>query len=160
VSAFPEYGNYDGLGLAELVRTGQIAPAELLDEAIARVEAANPRINAVVRTMYDQARETVRRGLGNGPFAGVPFLIKDLLADYAGVPTGSGTKLLQNIPAPRDAEIVRRYKAAGLVIFGKTNTPEFGLVPYTEPAVSHPSRRAVMAVARFVYQLPAAACSA
>ena len=82
--------------------------------------------------MYDRARATIASGTPAGPFGGVPFLLKDLLAMYAGVPTSSGNRLLRDIPARDDSEIVRRYRDAGLVILGKTNTPEFGLVPYTE----------------------------
>jgi len=79
MSAFPEFHEYDGLGLAELVSSGEVSPAELLDEAVARIEATNPRLNAVIRKMYERAREAVRAGVPEGPFAGVPFLMKDLL---------------------------------------------------------------------------------
>lgn len=134
MSAFPDYHAYDGLGLAELVRQRQVTPAELVEEAISRIETHNPRINAVVRTMYDAARKAASAPLPQGPFTGVPMLVKDLLADCAGVPTGAGTRLLQNIPVAQDAEIVRRYRTSGAIVLGKTNTPEFGIVPYTEPA--------------------------
>jgi amidase len=130
---FPEYDRHDGLGLAELVRQGHVTPTELVEAAIARVEAQNPRINAVVTPMFDAARAAAAGPLPQGPFTGVPILVKDLLADCAGVPTGAGNRLLRAIPAPADAEIVRRYRASGAIILGKTNTPEFGLVPYTEP---------------------------
>lgn len=133
MTAFPEFHKYDGLGLAELVRAKQVTPAELVEEAISRIEAHNPNINAVVYTMYDQARAAANGGLPDGPFKGVPFLLKDLIATCAGVPTSSGSRLLRNIPMPRDSEMVRRFKAAGVIILGKTNTPEFGLLPYTEP---------------------------
>jgi len=139
MSALPEFGKYDGLGLAELVRAGQVSPAELVDEAIARIEATNPRLNAVIRKMYEQARETARTGAPDGPFGGVPFVIKDLLCTVAGVPTSCGTRILKDVPAPHDSEMVRRYRAAGLIILGKTNTPEFGLVPYTEPVAFGPT---------------------
>ena len=95
MSAFPELHKFDGLGLAELVRAGQVSPAELVDEAIARIEAGNPRINAVIRKMYEAARETARGGVPDGPFAGVPFLIKDLLSTVEGC-------LLYTSPSPRD----------------------------------------------------------
>ena len=139
MTVFPEYETFDGLGLAGLVRRGDISPLELIEAAIGRIESRNPRINAVVRKMYDQARAAASRALPAGAFTGVPFLLKDLTSTYEGVPTGSGTRLLQHIPAARDSEIVRRYKAAGVVIAGKTNTPEFGLVPYTEPEVHGPT---------------------
>lgn len=135
---FAEYANYDGLGLAALVRDKQISAAELLEEAIARAEQVNPRINAVVTRMYDQARETVAQ-LPAGPFAGVPFLLKDLQAGYAGVPMAGGSAALRGHVPKRDSELVRRYRAAGLVIFGKTNTPELGLQPVCEPKLFGPS---------------------
>ncbi len=133
MSAFPEYPKYDGLGLAELVRTKQVTPAELVEQAIHRIDADNPRLNAVVYKMYDQARAAANSDLPDGPFKGVPFLLKDLIATYAGVPTSSGNRLLRDVPMPNDSELVRRFKSAGLVVLGKTNTPEFGLFPYTEP---------------------------
>ena len=108
MGGFADYEQYDGLALAELVGTRQVSAAELLEAAIARIDARNPELNAVVHTMYDQARAVLARGTpGGGPFAGVPFLLKDLLAMYAGVPTSAGNKLLRNIPAREDTEIVR-----------------------------------------------------
>lgn len=135
MSSFSEYIQYDGLGLAELVRAKEVTPAELLEAAINRIEASNPKINAVVRPMYDQARISIERGLPEGAFTGVPFLLKDLRAMYAGIPTSSGNRLLKEIPANHDSELVRRYKASGALVIGKTNTPEFGLTPYTEPEI-------------------------
>ena len=135
MTAFPEYHKYDGLGLAELVRSKQITPVELVEEAISRIEAHNLKVNAVVYKMYDQARVTANGDLPDGSFKGVPFLLKDLISMYESVPTSSGNRLLQHIPAPYDSEIVRRYKATGVVILGKANTPEFGLVPFTEPEI-------------------------
>ena len=140
MTAFPEFHNYDGLGLAELVRTKQVTPGELVEEAISRIEVHNPKINAVICKMYDQARAAAKGDLPDGPFKGVPFLLKDLLVTYAGVPTSSGNRLLKDIPMSHDSESVRRFKAAGLIILGKTNTPEFGLVPYTEPEAFGPTR--------------------
>ncbi|MEK7248386.1 MAG: amidase [Chloroflexota bacterium] len=123
----------DATAQAELVRKKQVKPAELLDGAIERIERLNPQINAVIRPMYDEARKTISAGLPQGPFTGVPFLLKDLGAMYAGVPQSMSTALLKDAVSPIDSELTRRYKAAGLVICGKTNTPEFGLVPTTEP---------------------------
>jgi len=140
VTAFPEFHKYDGLGLAELVRSKEVTASELVEEAISRIESLNPRINAVVQKMYDQARSAAKVDLPDGPFRGVPFLLKDLISTVAGVPTGSGNRLLMKIPATHDSEIVRRYKMAGAIIVGKTNTPEFGLVPYTEPEALGPTR--------------------
>ena len=137
---FPEYEHYDALGLAELVRTGQITPLELVEAAIARIEARNPQINAVIHTMFNQARQAAQGNLPDGPLRGVPFLVKDLLAMVAGTPLASGTRLLKQWAPPFDSELVRRWKAAGLIILGKTNTPEFGLQPYTEPELFGPTR--------------------
>ena len=139
-STFAEYDQYDGLGLAELVKRGDVSPRELALTAIERVDALNPTLNAVIDTLYDDALATANAGPGNGPFAGVPFLIKDLLSWYAGEPVRSGSRLLENFIAPHDSELVRRYKRAGVVILGKTNTPEFGLTPFTEPELFGPTR--------------------
>ncbi len=140
MNGFTEYDRYDGLGLAELVRRKEISPAELVEEAIRRIETVNPQINAVIHPMYDLARRQVQEGLPEGPFQGVPFLLKDLLAHAAGVPTRNGSRFFRDFVPDHDSEIVRRYRAAGVVILGKTNTPELGLVPYTEPALFGPSR--------------------
>ena len=134
-----EYTRHDALGLAALVAAGDVTPAELLDTALAQVEALNPALNAVVRLMEDDARRAAADP-PVGPFAGVPFLAKDLITQYAGHPTTSGTRFLANAPARRDSEMARRVRQAGLVVMGKTNTPEFGLVPYTEPELFGPCR--------------------
>lgn len=135
-----EYQDYDAIGLAELVRGGQTTPTELLDTAIERIETLNPVINAVNRKMYDEARASIERGLPDGPFTGVPFLLKDLRAAYEGVPTTAGSAFFADKVAPHDSELVRRYRNAGLVIVGKTNTPEFGGAPTTEPSLFGPTR--------------------
>jgi len=137
---FAEYENYDGLGLAELIRKKEVSPEELLETAIDRIEKDNPRLNAVITPMYDQARRTIRDQSLTGPFAGVPFLLKDLLAAYAGVPLTNGCKALKDYVPDFDSELVRRYKRSGVVVLGKTNTPEFGLVGYTEPELHGPTR--------------------
>lgn len=129
---FSDYGNYDGLGLAELVRKKKVSPAELVEEAISRIEKHNPKINAVVLPLFERARATAKAGLPDGPFKGVPFMIKDLHATLEGVPTSHGNKLWKNIPAKISTELVRRWEASGVIVVGKTNTPEFGLTPYTE----------------------------
>ena len=138
--ALAEYGNHDALGLAELVRTGQVSPTELLDEALARTAAVNPRINAVIHLMEARAREAIAAGLPEGPFRGVPFLIKDLMTAYAGEPMRCGSRLFRDFIPAADEELTRRYKAAGLVIFGKTNTPELGVSNVTEPELFGPTR--------------------
>jgi amidase len=138
--AFAEYGGFDALGLAELVRSGQASPAELLDEALARTAQVNPKINAVIHLMEGRAREAIAAGLPEGPFRGVPFLIKDLMTAYAGEPMRNGSRLFKDFVPPDDEELTRRYKAAGLVIFGKTNTPELGVSNVTEPELFGPTR--------------------
>jgi len=137
---FKEYETYDGLGLAELVSRGEITPRELCEEAILRIEKINPKINAVVTPMFDHGRKTADGPIPDGPFFGVPFLLKDLMAAYAGVPMTSGSKALKNFVPDQDSEIVVRFKNAGLVILGKTNTPEFGLKGVTEPELFGPCR--------------------
>lgn len=135
---FEEYVQHDALGLAALVAQGEVSAEELLDAAIARADAVNPRLNAIVLRLDDRARLRTQTPL-SGAFAGVPFLLKDLSADLAGVPTSSGCRFLSGHVPTQDAELVRRYLRAGLVIFGKTNTPEFGLTPYTEPKLFGPT---------------------
>ena len=124
---------YDGLGFADLVRRKEVTPAELLEAAIARAEAANPALNAIITRLYDEARAAIAAGLPSGPFTGVPYLLKDLGALYTGAPTSYGSALFDGNIADHDSEITARMKRAGLVIFGKTNTPEMGLSPSTEP---------------------------
>ena len=124
---------YDGLGFADLVRRKEVTPAELLEAAITRAEAANPALNAIITRLYDEARATIAAGLPSGPFTGVPYLLKDLGALYTGAPTSYGSALFDGNVADHDSEITARMKRAGLVIFGKTNTPEMGLCPSTEP---------------------------
>jgi len=131
--SFDDYRRLDGVAMAEAVRRGELSAAELLEAAIARIEAANPALNAVVRKRYERARVEAARVDVRAPLAGVPFLVKDLLSSVEGEPTGSGNRLLRELAMPADSELVRRWRAAGLVIAGRTNTPEFGLTPTTEP---------------------------
>jgi amidase len=137
--AFAEYAQYDGVGLAELVARREVTPLELADEAIARIEKHNPTLNAVIRELYDYGRG-LAAAPGSGPFRGVPFLLKDIQGNLAGVPTQAGTRFLVDLPADQDDTLVVRYKAAGLVPLGKTNVPEFGLLPTTESALYGPAR--------------------
>ena len=132
MTVFKEYDQYDGLGLAELIRTRQVSAAEVCAEAIERIHRLNPKINAVVTPMFEMARRSLEMPVA-GPFGGVPFLLKDLLSVCAGVPLTFGCRALKNYVPDHDSELVRRFKQTGLVILGKTNTPEFGLVAYTEP---------------------------
>ncbi|HUP90762.1 MAG TPA: amidase [Solimonas sp.] len=137
-----EYMKHDGLGLAELVRKREVSVPELLEAAIARAAEVNPEINAIVIPMQDVARRRAAEETLAGPFAGVPFLTKDLFQDYAGVPTAYGCKALKAaryVPAEH-SEITRRWLNAGTVIFGRTNTPEFGAKGITEPDAWPPAR--------------------
>jgi amidase len=138
--SFDEYARHDALGLAGLVRHGEVSPRELLEAALARLDAVNPALGAVVRDRRERARTEADNVNPAPPLAGVPFLVKDLLATLAGEPTGCGNRLLQGLPMPHDSEMVRRWRAAGLVIAGRTATPEFGLHPVTEPKLHGPAR--------------------
>lgn len=141
MGAFVEYEQYDGLGLAELVRRHDVTAAELLDAAIARVEARNGLVNAVTMPLYDYARRAIAAGLPDGPFTGVPFLMKDLTASIAGVPmTRSSRYYADAPPPPADSEHVARLKRAGLVFFGRTNTCELGLSLTCEPRMHGPTK--------------------
>ncbi|MEM9254307.1 MAG: amidase [Pseudomonadota bacterium] len=140
MTGFSDYDSYDGLGLAELVNARQVSPLELLEEAIARTERVNGAINAVVHTLYDEAAQVIARGLPAGNFQGVPFLLKDLDMHLAGQPLTNGSRLWRNYISEYDSTLVKRYRQAGLTIFGKTNTPEMGLNPITESELLGPCR--------------------
>jgi Asp-tRNA(Asn)/Glu-tRNA(Gln) amidotransferase A subunit family amidase len=138
---FSDYERYDALGLAALVGQGKVTPAELLEAAIARVEARNPTINAVTMPLYDLARTAIADGLPDGPFRGVPFLVKDLTASVAGVRMTRGSRFFADTPpAAADSEHIARLKRAGLVILGRTNTCELGLSLTCEPRLHGPTR--------------------
>ncbi len=122
----------DALGQAELVLSGAVQPIELVEAVIARIEELNPQLNAIVTPMYDLAREAARGDIPEGPFRGVPFLLKDLGASYAGVRQTGGSKSLARNISQTDSELVVRQKRAGLITVAKTNTPEFGLTGTTE----------------------------
>ena len=153
--AFKEYGNYDAVGLAELVRKRQVSPGELLDEAIARTTKVDPQINAVVVKHYDYARRQIDNGLPDGPFTGVPFLLKDL-EFLEGTRTTSGASIYKDHVAAHTGTLARRFLEAGLTIFGKTATPEFGLLPTTESRLFGPTRNPWNPGALFRRDLPAA----
>jgi amidase len=135
-----DYEKYDGLGLAELVRKKDVTPLELCEEAIQRIDKINPTINAVIYRMDEQARKAAAGPIPQGPFSGVPFLCKDLVSAIAGVPMTRGSKSCRNDVPTVDSEMARRYRAAGLIVLGKTNTPEFGLMGITEPELHGPTR--------------------
>ena len=124
---FSDYADYDGLGLAQLVKRGEVSPAELVEAAIERIERHNGVLNAVVHKAYDEARQTATSTLPEGPFKGVPFLIKDLGAQVKGWPRTSGSRFAQVAADETDSELVARYRAAGVILLGKSNTPEFGI---------------------------------
>lgn len=132
---FDEYRSHDATGLAKLVADKQISAAELLTLARERAAAVNPKINAIVRDVPATPSDEL-----TGPFAGVPFLIKDLAQDYAGLPSSAGSRSLADTPAAEHATVVQRWIDAGLVIFGKTNLPEFGAKAISEPVLWGPAR--------------------
>ncbi|MBD2700583.1 amidase [Spirosoma sp. BT702] len=138
--SFDEYVKHDATALAELVRKGDVTPDELLETAISRAEAVNPQLNAIVTLLYDKGRDMAKHLPKTGPFRGVPFLLKDLEMEWEGTPMKSGSFAYQHYVSSSDSEVVKRLKAAGLVFFGKTNTPEFGLTPYTESKLYGPAR--------------------
>ncbi|HCS76466.1 MAG TPA: amidase, partial [Syntrophaceae bacterium] len=105
-----------------------------------RIEKLNPALNAVITPMYDLARNAAKTKLPDGPFTGVPFLLKDILASYGGVRMTLGSRVLKDFIPDHDSELVSRYKKAGLIVIGKTNAPEFGILPTTEPELFGPTR--------------------
>jgi amidase len=137
--AFDEYSDHDGIGLAALVAKKEITPVELMDEAIARAEALNSELNAVIYKDYERARETAKQNSGSGVFGGVPFLLKDILGFAHGMPTRQGSRFQSAHPWPHDSVTTVRFKAAGLIPFGKTNVPEFGIVAATESRLYGPA---------------------
>jgi amidase/6-aminohexanoate-cyclic-dimer hydrolase len=140
MTGFAEYGDYDALGLGELIARGEVTATEVLEAAVSRLDAVNGEINAVVHDMREEAERTIEAGLPAGPLSGVPFLLKDLGVLYDGQPTSYGSHLYDGFVADHDSTIVARYRAAGLVVFGKTNSPEFGLAATTEPVRFGPTR--------------------
>jgi amidase len=134
-----ELSSLDATALADLVRSRSVSPLELVEATITRIEQINPSLNAIVTPMYDEARAAATRPV-SGPFGGVPFLLKDLLASYAGVRLTGGSRFLKDFVAPFDTELVSRFRRAGLIVVAKTNTPEFGLLATTEPELFGPTR--------------------
>lgn len=136
---FPEYDDLDATALAALVAEGEVSPRDLLEAAVERIDARNPRLNAVVTRLVDRARGRVD-DLPDGPLKGVPFLVKDLKLQLEGTVTTNSSKLSATAVATRSSVLAERYEAAGLQILGKTNTPEFGIMGVTEPALRGPCR--------------------
>jgi amidase len=137
-----EFARLDATAQAELVRRGEVKPIELVDAAIARAERLNPKLNAIIIPLFERARKEARSDIQPGPFRGVPFAIKDLDVYSAGDPYHAGTRFLKEARwvADHDSYLVAKFRAAGFINIGKTNTPEFGLNVTTEPASYGPSR--------------------
>ena len=129
----------DTIGLAALVAAGEVSSLELVDASIARIESRNPALNAVVAKRYEQARAEASKVTSDSPIAGVPFLVKDLNCDVAGLPSTKGSRLFADVIATNDCELTKRFKAAGLLILGNTNTPEMGKAPITESLLFGPA---------------------
>jgi len=142
--SFQDYVRYDGVGLADLVKRKEVSPLELVEAAIERIERHNPALNAVVWSDFDHARDAAKKAgetdLSGAPFAGVPFLIKDLGCPVGGWPRTSGSRFTKDEISPEDGELTKRYRAAGTILLGKTNTPEFGITGTTESALLGPAR--------------------
>lgn len=129
---FEEYRKYDALALADLVKKKEVTPSELLDIAIKRTEEVNPKINAVVTKLYDEGKQFLKSTDINAPFSGVPFLLKDVDTQLKGTRFTAGSAILKDNISTENSEVVNRIQKAGLVIFGKSNTSEFGLTPFVE----------------------------
>ncbi|MEP4379465.1 MAG: amidase [Alphaproteobacteria bacterium] len=140
MTTFDEYEDHDAVGLAALIRDREVTASEVLEAAIARSTARNPALNALVMELYDHGRAAAAGDLPAGPLAGVPYLIKDLGATLAGTPTTGGSKFMADVVPDTDSETVTRLKAAGMAIFGKTNTCEFGMSITCEPQFYGPTR--------------------
>ena len=132
-SLISEYASRDAVGLAEWVQDGHVAPAELVEVAIALIERLNPRLNAVVYRTYDLAREAAQAPRRDAPFFGVPFLLKDMFTAWRDLPVTQSCRYLRNVRSPGDSDLARRIKQAGFVLLGKTNIPEAGWSLATEP---------------------------
>jgi amidase len=132
----------DATAQAELVRSGEVTPSELLEAAIERIEATDPKLNAVIIRWFDHAREVAAGPVADGPFRGVPFLLKDLWAHYEGQLLSNGNQALKDAQqrSTTDTTLVARFRQAGFVIAGRTNSPEFGSLPTTEPTAWGPTR--------------------
>jgi amidase len=135
-----EYTFMDAVSLAEMVRKKEVKPLELVETAIEMVEQLNPKLNAVITRMFDMAIKEAKGDIPDGPFKGVPFLLKDICAEHAGVRHTEGSDFLGEYVSPHHSELVNRFKKSGVIIIGVTNTPEFGLHATTEPRRFGPAR--------------------
>ena len=130
-----DYEDYDALGLAELVKRGETSAEDLLEAAITRTEKRDGEIGSIVIRMFDEARRAIEAGIPDGPFEGVPFLLKDLHLAWPGIRLTNGSKLFTDFVPDFESELVARYRKAGLVVFGKTHSPEYGLTTTSESAL-------------------------
>jgi amidase len=137
---FDEYRRRDAVALAGLVAKGEVSARDVLEAAIARAEAVNPKINAIVHRQYDRVRAAIDQGLPRGPLAGVPYLLKDLGTFEAGEPARFGSSLYADFVADHDSAYTARCKRAGLLVMGRSSTPELGISPSTEPRLFGPCR--------------------
>jgi amidase len=135
-----QYDELDGTGLAAAIRNGELSAVEAVDAAIARIEAIDPRVHAVVAERFDAARAEAAGAVGDGAFAGVPYLVKALGAQVTGLPTSRGSRLWADDVAALDSLAVARARAAGVIVLGMTNTPELGKNGSTEPRFHGPTR--------------------
>lgn len=133
-----DYTAHDGLGLAALVASRQVSAAEALDAALRATEQVNPRLNAVLQTLPAEAQTTIKHGLPHAPFAGVPFMVKELVLHAQNIRCDMGSRLAQGMVPATDTELMRRFRAAGLVLCGTTQTPELGYNPTTETVLFGP----------------------
>lgn len=126
MSSFPEYGNYDALGLAELVRKGEVSPLDLLIEAQARLEKVNSQFNAVTYRSEALSNALLKAVNKDSVFCGVPFLVKDLMLPFHDMPLSNGTKVMKSFYPSENSAMANLLNASGLITFGKTNTSELG----------------------------------
>lgn len=136
---FPDYAEFDGIALAALIRRRELSARDVTDAAIARIEALNPALNAVVTKLYDYGRNAAKRAR-KGPLFGVPFLLKDISGDLEGVETRRGSRFMSGWPAPATSTLTKRQEEAGLIVLGKTNVPEFGMSAVTDSVLYGPAR--------------------
>lgn len=137
---FSEYSKHDGLGLAALVRRRHVHPRELVELAIARADSVNASLNFMVFADFERARAAAEKATLEGPFAGVPMFLKDILGFAEGMPTRQGSRFMPEVPSKQDSVLTARFRKAGFIPLGKTNVPEFGMVPTTESKLYGPAR--------------------
>ena len=137
---FAEYSHYDGLGLADLVRRGEVSPTDLVDSAIDAIERLNPQVNCVVQQLRDMANTQIKAGLSFGPFRGVPFLVKEFGMHFKGMRSSAGSRLAEGAQMGNDTELMQRCRAAGLVTVGTTTTPEMAFNASSESVLYGPTR--------------------